>query len=281
MKQLRISSVSNLHANPGGDVGEFVREELLFQKEVGFDAMDIRLNLLDLTSDAWQAQAEQILKISDECGIRSELGHLPYDGMSDVANFSARMHRAIDASAALGLGCAVLHPNAVTVPMRKFRYQEQYDMVMNLLAPFAEHAHRIGLEIAIENMRVVPGAQHVHRFCQTAEEVCAVADALGIGVCWDFGHANISGLQQAEALAYVGKRLKVIHVNDNRGIDDEHILPFTGNVEWKDAMHGLALTGFDGLFNFELSPSRVPLSMRKTYATYLVESAKELLAMME
>ncbi len=281
MKKLRISAASNLLGSPSGDVNEYVRTVFRFYKDAGFDAVDLRLTTLDLTSDGWQPQVEQILKDSDTLGIRSELGHLPYDGMSDVENFKARMHRAIDASAALGLTCAVLHPNATTLPMRKYRHKEQYDMVMDLLAPFAEHAHRIGLSIAIENMRVVPGAMHVHRFCQSPNEVCEIADALGIGVCWDFGHANISGVQQSEALAYIGKRLKVIHVNDNRGIDDEHILPFTGNVEWKDAMHGLALAGFEGLFNFELNTSRLPVSMQKIYAAYVVESAGELMSYIE
>ena len=67
----------------------------------------------------------------------------------------------------------------------------------------------------------------------------------------------------------------------DEGIDDEHILPFTGNVEWKDAMHGLALAGFEGLFNFELNTSRLPVSMRKIYAAYVVESAKELMSYIE
>ena len=95
-----------------------------------------------------------------------------------------------------------------------------------------------GYGIFIENML---------NAAQMPEELCDVADTLGIGICWDFGHANISGVKQSKGLAYVGKRLKVLHVNDNFAGDDIHILPFTGNVDWRDAMHGLALSEFDGL----------------------------------
>jgi sugar phosphate isomerase/epimerase len=102
-----------------------------------------------------------------------------------------------------------------------------------------------------------------------------------MGICWDFGHANISGVPQSEGLAYVGKRLKVIHVNDNGGIEDEHILPFTGNVDWRDAMHGLALAEYEGLFNFELNLSKVPAGMRKAYTAYVLEAAKELMSYIE
>ena len=140
----------------------------------------------------------------------------------------------------------------------------------------AEHAEKGKVRIAVENMRVVPAAHPVHRYCQTAEELCRVADTLGFAVCWDFGHAHISGLKQSEALAYVGKRLKVLHVNDNVADDDIHLPPFFGTLDWKDAMQGLAATGFDGLFNYEVAAKRIPASLRESFAAYLVRAAQEI-----
>ena len=144
-----------------------------------------------------------------------------------------------------------------------------------------EYAEKVGVNVVIENMRVINGARLSHRYCQQPDELCEIADALGIGVCWDFGHANISGIKQSEGLSYVGKRLKVIHVNDNTGIDDDHVPPFIGNVDWSDAMHGLALAEFDGLFNFELSTSRIPENARPAFAKYLLEAANELMTYIE
>ncbi|MBQ9098292.1 MAG: sugar phosphate isomerase/epimerase [Clostridia bacterium] len=287
MKQLRISSCFNLHPRMSEDVNEHVKDGFRFYKENGLDAVDFGTTLLDLSTDeSWRPQVEQILKDSEEFGIRCEMGHLPFlGGISKneevMENFKNKMHHAIDAAAALGIGYAVMHPNASNMPMRKYDHKEQYDATMDLIAPFVEHANRVGLNVVLENMRVVPGLMHVHRFGQTAEEICDIADALGMGICWDFGHANISGVKQSESLAYIGKRLKVIHVNDNCGIEDEHILPFTGNVDWRDAMHGLALAEYEGLFNFELNLGRVPASMRKAYTGYVLEAAKELMSYIE
>jgi sugar phosphate isomerase/epimerase len=73
----------------------------------------------------------------------------------------------------------------------------------------------------------------------------------------------------------------VIHVNDNAAIDDEHIPPFTGTVDWKDAMHGLALAEFDGLLNFEISTKNVPASLRPAFASYLRSAADELMSYIE
>ena len=195
-----------------------------------------------------------------------------------IPPFVKKMHRAIDAAAFLGVDFAVLHPNTTTLPQESFDRAAQYDSVMSHLAPFIEHGNRVGVNIVVENMRVVHGSAPVHRYCQEPDELCDIADALGIGVCWDFGHAHISGVKQSEGLAYVGKRLKVLHVNDNFADDDIHLLPFTGTLDWKDAMHGLSLAEFDGLFNYELSCSRIPLTMSEPFAKFAVSAAHELMS---
>lgn len=287
MKSLRISSAFNLHSYSKENFSEYIKFGLQFYKDSGFDAADFNTALLDLSSDVCKTQVEEILRISDDVGLHFEICHLPFIGGGGakteeyMVQFNEKMHRAIDSAAALGVKYAVMHPNATTLPMKKYNRAEQFDSVMSHLSPFADHAARVGLDVVVENMRVIPGMTLSHRFCQSPDELCDVADALGIGVCWDFGHANISGIKQSEGLAYVGKRLKVIHVNDNEAIDDQHILPFTGNIDWRDAMHGLALTEFNGLFNFELSTGRLPAALRKAYAAYVLAAARELVSYIE
>ena len=287
MKQLRVSSTFNLHAFPKDDFAAYIRAGLRFYREAGFDTADFPTELLSLSSEAWRPEVEQILADSRDIGLGFEVCHLPFiggGGIKDEAffrQFDRSMHHAIDAAAALGVTYAVMHPNAPTVPLKNFNRVQQYDTVMRHLAPYVEHANRVGLSVVVENMRVIPGMRLSHRYCQTPEELCEVADALGIGVCWDFGHANISGIKQSEGLTYVGKRLKVIHVNDNGGIDDDHIAPFTGTVDWRDAMHGLSLAGFDGVFNYEIATMRLPASVREAFARYLIDAAQELMTYIE
>ena len=107
-----------------------------------------------------------------------------------------------------------------------------------------------------------------------------MADALGIDVCWDFGHANIGArMKQSDALAVVGKRLKAVHVNDNLAWGDDHVPPFCGTVDWKDAMRGLSAIGYSGLFNYELA-GRHPSASRGAFADYLRTSAEVLMGFM-
>ncbi|MBQ9801848.1 MAG: sugar phosphate isomerase/epimerase [Clostridia bacterium] len=287
MKKLAISSTLNLHACPRQDLSEFIRQGLLFNKKAGFEAADFNIGMLDLSTDGWQPVVEQALADAAEIGLPFEVGHLPFIGKGGTKDpeilraFSEKMFRAIDAAKMSGIKYAVMHPNAVTLPMRQYDRTEQYDIVMTHLAPFVEYANKVGLHVVVENMRLVHATVAAHRYCQAPDELCEVADALGIGVCWDFGHAHISGIKQSEGLATIGKRLKVIHVNDNYAGDDTHEPPFIGSVDWKDAMHGLAQTGFDGVFNFECSAGRLPASMRETYAKYLMQAAEALMSYME
>lgn len=287
MKKLRVSTPLNLHAYPREDMAQFIKQGLLFNKKAGFEATDFNVGMLDLTKDGWQGIVEQAVIDANEIGVPLVIGHLPFIGKGGTKDpevlraFSEKMFRAIDAAKLSGIEYAVMHPNAVTLPMRQYDRREQYDVVMTHLAPFVEYANKVGLNVVVENMRLVHATVAAHRYCQAPDELCEVADALGIGICWDFGHAHISGVKQSEALEMIGKRLKVIHVNDNYAGDDTHEPPFIGNIDWKDAMHGLALAEFDGVFNFETGAGRMPASMRETYAKYLVQAADELMAMIE
>ena len=44
-------------------------------------------------------------------------------------------------------------------------------MAMMHLSPYAEHAAKLGLNIVVENTRLVPGIRQSCRYCQAAEEL--------------------------------------------------------------------------------------------------------------
>lgn len=173
-----------------------------------------------------------------------------------------------------------MSPANTFVPLSEFDPIAHYDGVMAHLAPFAEHAEKVGLRLCVENMRLVHESYPIHRYCGTPEELCTVADALGIGVCWDTGHAHINSLNQSDALAYVGRRLKMLHINDNFGGDDIHLAPFMGTANWTDIMQGLQNIGYTGLLNFELSTGRIPTGCRESFGHYVAAAGNSLRQML-
>ena len=284
MAKLRVSSTLNLHSGNKENLSVYIRDGLDFMKEIGFDAADFPMGLLSSAQEPWQTVIDEAKEAGEEIGIRFEVCHLPFstkigqDPEFD-ALFSENMLRCIEAAARLGVDYAVMHPNTTTVRRSGYNRLTEYDSVMAHLAPFAEKAAKVGVRLAVENMRPVPREIPVHRYCADPVELCEIADALGIGVCWDFGHAHIAGLKQSEALAYVGKRLKVLHVNDNVGWGDDHVPPFCGTLDWKDAMQGLSAVGFDGLFNYEIA-CRQPAASRPVFSRYLRTVADSLTDML-
>ena len=283
MKTLRIGTQLTFQDHPKDNISDYLRAGLQLHKEIGFDVADFSTTLLDLASDAWKPATEQVLVDAAEIGMPLAVCHLPFvkggDPRPDAfwEEFRVRMLHAIEAAAILHVECAVIHTNTGTLVMKDYREAEQLDWVLRHIEPFAEHAARLGVPLAVENMPVVPGARVTHRFSQSAEEICRVADTFDMGICWDFGHANVSGVRPSEAIPYIGSRLKMVHVHDNCAMADEHNLPFTGTVDWKDAMGALAAVGFEGVFDLEVSPVRLPGPVRKAYAGLALETARHLM----
>ena len=287
MKKLKISTAINLHSyrgnHPEEDFADYIRRGLIFLKERGFDAADYSLNWLKFSDDAWRQYIERAIVDSNEIGMKIALCHLPFNSAicldpSLLPEFNDSVHKAIDAAAMLGVDYAVVHPNTKTKLISEYNEKEVRESVLTHLFPFVEHANRVGVKVVVENMRFVPQPTPAHRYGQTAEELCDIADTLGIGICWDFGHANINGDVQSQEIQKLGSRLKVLHVNDNLCHGDDHMPPFFGNVDWKDAMHGLALIGFDGYLNYEIASAKIPENMREALGKYAYDAAKELMS---
>lgn len=183
----------------------------------------------------------------------------------------AMLDYAVEAAALLKIPYAVMHPS----------YGGQADKAADFkgnaafLKRYIEHSAQRGVTVCLENMR----RNNPYRFCTTAEELCELTDHFSgmARICWDFGHAHISQLDQQNALRLVGKRLAVTHVDDNFSGDDLHVLPFEGTICWEKILPVLGKIGYAGNFNFELSP-KVPQNLLAPYSAYVHQLADYLMA---
>jgi len=79
--------------------------------------------------------------------------------------------------------------------------------------------------------------------------------------CWDVGHANLQEMPQDEELRIMGSHIRALHVQDNYGATDDHVIPFSGTTSMDSLMHGLMDIGYSGYFTFEscnILKSRAP-----------------------
>ena len=71
------------------------------------------------------------------------------------------------------------------------------------------------------------------------------------GFCLDTGHMILVGKRFDSYVPIIGHRLKVLHVNDNDGVLDRHLAPFTGQVNWAEFISSMRAVGYKGDISFE------------------------------
>ena len=120
----------------------------------------------------------------------------------------------------------------------------------------AESGVRVAVEV-IPNVLSTPDA-----LVQLIEDQL---DGLDVGICFDYGHANLMG-DLAEAIETVSGHLWTTHVHDNKGREDDHLVPFMGTIDWSIAVMETQKIGYDGVLMLEVADGGDPVSVLKRSA---------------
>ena len=77
------------------------------------------------------------------------------------------------------------------------------------------------------------------RYTTTTEELIDLVDTLSkdfdnVGICWDVEHSEIMQMDISKQLQLVGKRLKATHISDYISRYEDHLLPFSGDTDWRN-----------------------------------------------
>ncbi len=262
--------------------------------KAGFKVLDLNLCALlrggtELNGDDWKTKLDLICREKERLGIDFVQSHPPYRPFvglhfptsEEDERFASLTERALDASAAVGVKWAVLHPvtgadgSALDLETNLDANHQAFDRI-------AEYAGKRGVGIAFENMS---DSKNRRRFGATAEELLALVDSFrssGVGICWDTGHANRVYADQAPAIRKLGRHIKATHIDDNLGVDDLHMLPFLGTVPWEAVMEAFKDIGYQGDLIYEISiNNRMPADLKDMTAAYSCEVGRYLLSLAE
>ena len=95
-------------------------------------------------------------------------------------------------------------------------------------------------------------------------------------MCIDTGHCSCIGDDCGEMIRVCGKHLAALHVHDNKGRYDDHLMPYFGVLNWKSFKSALADIGFTGVLSIEADVPPLPEPLREKAFTLLAETAKSL-----
>jgi len=260
--------------------------------EAGFRHLD--LSMYDvfpgdpLFSDGWQEYALSLKSLAEVLGADFVQAHSPSTnnlaGDEGYADALWKTERSIEVCGVLGIKNLVVHAGWDRNMTNKDIWFEENCKFFRALIPAME---RCGVNVLCENTTKA-NMPTWYYLCsgEDMKEFVDFVDHPRFGACWDTGHANIEGHQFDDIVA-MGDRLRAIHFNDNRGKQDEHILPFMGTMNVDEVMHALMEIGFSGPFTFEcnsaLRPKNYWLGNRRSYSpdTRFSEPPMEILKKME
>ena len=204
-------------------------------------------------------------RFAEDHGVAFPQGHLWL--MCDIASSDQRnvvdgLKRWLDLYLALGIRAAVLHPGGAELTGMGAQPERILEAQVGALRELAQHINGSDLTICLENMT------------HSAEDLCAIVEAAGcghLGVCLDTGHLHLVQGDQGRFIRTAGRLLKALHVADNDGSQDQHLLPYArGTVDWPAVIAALNEIAYDGLFNFEIpGENRCPIPVRLVKLDYI------------
>lgn len=120
------------------------------------------------------------------------------------------------------------------------------DSVLRSVDALRTAAMGTGVTVAVE---VIPNR------LSTAEALVRLIedeDLTDVGICLDVGHARLQG-EVVDAIEMVAGYLVTTHVHDNRGRNDDHLLPFEGLIDWATTLMTFQKIGYTGTLMMELA----------------------------
>ncbi|MBE7558252.1 sugar phosphate isomerase/epimerase [bacterium] len=136
----------------------------------------------------------------------------------------------------------VIHPRAVE---RETEADQRigFDLLEERLATLKRAARRHGVSVCVENL---PG----HDFSSVPKRLLALDHGQ---FCLDLGHAHLGGYLAPGAVRQYESRISVLHVHDNDGVEDLHLPPGRGGIDWAMVERELFAIGFHGEYCIEMA----------------------------
>lgn len=265
-------------------------ETLRHLKELGYDTADVQL--AD-TKQPWYHDTAEMERLcasvraaADEADIELFQMHGPWptDDTTEESRVQAwdYFHRAVYACHLLGAKYMILHPQ---MPYG-WGGQEDPDvaeaLTVALLRDLLPDCAKYGVIVCLENMPFLK--QRISTMDRIAAAVAQVDSPL-VGICLDTGHVNVfEGHNLGDAVRIAAPYLRTVHVHDNDGKGDRHMLPYLGTCDWDSFTTALAEIGFDGSLSFETGGPvswKMPEDIRAHAEQLTVMAAKYLAAEVE
>lgn len=241
-------------------------------KKSGFDAVDFNLEAYRLgdavyggSEDAFLTYFDGIRKTAELLELEISQTHgrcVTYMADNEEHNRKIDCVSELDlrATAALGAPSCVIH----FINSTRWGKQppellhEVSGQMFDHLIPFAEQ-NKVNVAMETFGAARVSGAR-IRDFFADPNEFKRQFDRLDTQyktICVDTGHTHEAESfwvpPPEEMIHILGKDISLLHLHDNSGHNDDHLLPGMGSIKWPAVFDALDDVGYNGVYNFELA----------------------------
>ena len=227
--------------------------------DAGFSAVDITMSTEcdPPYCDNWRELAERLKAIGRERDIVYVQAHAPVGrGEQYIEKVIPRLPDAFEFAGILGIPNIVVHP--IMTGYYYYDKEKMFDENVEFYKSIAPIAKKWGVKIALENMWQRHRITNRIGDCIGADpdELIRLYETLNdsdaFTVCLDMGHVALCGREPEDAIRAIGgERLGCIHAQDVDYIDDLHVIPGLGKINWDKVCLALGEIDYKGCFTLE------------------------------
>ena len=195
---------------------------------------------LEWYDEDWETSQEEQLRYVKEKGLNIVFAHLGYQGINNLwidedTGIVERYKKDIKDCYDNGIPMVCMHLTAKSeAPM----YNE---IGLRRLKEICDYANSLGVKVAFENTKIKGYLDYV------IENI----DNSNVGICYDAGHVH-AHFDDDFDFSKFKDRIFAVHLHDNNGEIDEHLLPFEGTIDWDNIITKLKENGFEGYTTLEI-----------------------------
>ena len=209
-------------------------------KKAGYQ--DVFIQWYDKDYKDFEVSEQEQLDYIRQVGLNVAFAHLGYKGINDIwlnvregEELVKKYLRNIDEMHQNGIDLVVMHlVNGLEAPTFNSLGLKRFKTI-------CDYAMSKGIKVAFENTKI-SGYQ---------EAILDNIDNPNVGICFDSGHFHCHFKDQFDFERFKDK-IMCVHIHDNFGIKDEHLVPFDGTLDYDLVLNGLREANYQGDMTLEL-----------------------------
>lgn len=182
--------------------------------------------------------------------------------------------KAIEGAHYLGCKNVVVHPFLPFGWFEETDKEEIWRINVNLFTRLVEYAEKYNVTVCVENL---PFSLIEMSRVKAVKNLVREINHPNLKVCLDTGHANVFHNDIAADVRLLGDDLATLHIHDNKGNWDQHLIPYMGNIKWDGFLTALKEIGYKGAFTLEtmISPN-MPQPFKEEMQLLLARMARQM-----